>query len=172
VWWIILATFVLLIAISQIYGYIRLNTSFKMVRIYALAEYSLDNAKKGLINAVLRRWVEAASSLIRGLNIDGDILFRNCTFVPLYLPPMKHKVKIEGKEIKDLVRTGAMLLLPFGHKNQNFSMTILTPDLPGIAWNTLKKRGRIDIKTDSSLSLGLFSFKHSQAFTEKLIRRS
>jgi len=126
------------------YGYGQLQTSFEIQE----CSPEIDVAAKPGVSAVNR---------IRGLNVEGVAVFTNPSFVPLYIPAMRHEVAIEGKKSGNVIHTRAMAVAPNSSVSQSISLQISRHDLPKLALHPLTNGGTIHIRIVSKLALGDYS---------------
>lgn len=167
----IVLALVLLIGVavgSAAYGYNQLETDFKAQEYSPVVDTGIGSIASAIINIFKGDVLGAAASIIKGVNIDGTLTISNSSFIPLYLPSMKHKVSIEGKESKTIVPTDAMWIAPNSLKHIPFRVTIASDDLPQVAINALAKGGTIDAMIVSEFSLGTFSITRTSHRQESI----
>ena len=91
--------------------------------------------------------------------LDGQIIYRNRSIFPLYLPDIDHEVTICGKVCENVVHTKAAWLKPVSDEIIPIKFTLATGEIPHIAISGLTGLGAIDIKIRSRVTLGAFSYK-------------
>lgn len=126
------------------YSYSQLQTGFQIQQCYP----EIDVSAKPGVSAVNR---------ITGLNVEGVALFRNPSFLPLYIPAVDYEVAIEGKKCPNVIQTRPMAVAPSSDVSQPISLQIDSCDLPELALHPLANGGTIHITIVSKLPLGAFS---------------
>jgi len=146
---VLIVVFVLLLIGAEFgltaYGYSQLQTDLQIQE----CSPKIDATAKSGVSAINR---------ITGLNVEGLVVFKNPSFVPLYIPTINHEIAIEGKKCQSVIQTKTMAVAPNGTVSQPISLQISSHDLPELVLHPLANGGRIHIKIVSKLSLGGYSF--------------
>jgi LEA14-like dessication related protein len=155
---IVIVILIIAIAIgTQVYGYSSLQTDFNASGVSPQFNTSVSSIAQSVINVFSGNLLGAASSLIKGLNVEGSLVLKNNSFVPIYLPDMEHTVSLNGIQTQGIIPTDSMWLAPRGSHTEPFAVLIDKADLSQVVLNLLANGGNIEISVDSSASIGGFT---------------
>ena len=147
-WLAVLIIFLLLLAGAPAgltaYGYTQLQVGFQIEQ---CSPEIVLTAKPGV----------SAINRIKGLNVEGHVVFTNPSFIPLYVPPMNYEFAIEGRKCPPVIKTKAAGVAPSSSVSQSISLQIGSDDLPQLVLHPLAKGGTIHIGIVSKLPLGGYS---------------
>ncbi|MFA5316574.1 MAG: hypothetical protein WC369_04050 [Dehalococcoidales bacterium] len=163
----VLKTFLIFIAILivlggtliglEISGYSSLQTDFTTTDVAPKFNVSLGSISQVILNLFQGDVIGAASSVINGINVEGNIEFVNNSFMPLYIPPMQSHIFIENNPSQSVIPTSSMWIPPHSSHRQPFNILIDKSDIPDIALNALSNGGVINIKVESQFNICNFT---------------
>ncbi len=140
-----------------VYGYSGLETTLEVEDYSIETDGSVGAIGMAIVDVYLGNVLGAAGELIEGVNAEGNLVFKNPSIVPIYVPHMEHRVYINDRECESVVETDSMWLGPRESKSVPYNILITTDELPEIALNTLAYGGNVDIDMKSELSMGAFT---------------
>ena len=152
------ALIAVVLAALSVFSYTRLAITFKSVS--ASPDFKLKPASVigSIWNAIRGDLVSAAGGFVNGVRLDGRIICKNRSIMPLYLPDIDHEVTIGGKPCENIVHTKSVWLGPFGMESIPINFTLATGEIPHVAMAGLTSRGAIDIRIKSRVAFGPLSY--------------
>ena len=100
------------------YGYNQLDADFDAQSISPEFDVGLGSVAGALLDLLRADPIGAVLRFVEGVRIEGDLVFINSTFVPLYLPGLEHRLTINGQECERLLRTEATWIAPNSYASQ------------------------------------------------------
>ena len=157
---IVVLTFVILIAVGvglTANAYSNLETDFRTSSVSPDVDVSLGSISSMLLNIATGNFLGAAIAPLKGVIIEGQIIFQNNSFIPLYLPRMEHAIKLEGQPSENSAPTQAGWLSPHETKLEPFHIEIGKAAIPTIVLGALANGGQIRVDVDSSFRIAGFT---------------
>ena len=148
----------IVICALAVYAYSRLVITFRSVSVAPDFKATPTSILGSIWNAIRGNLVSAAGGFVNGVRLDGEIICRNRSLFPLYLPDIDHEVSIGGKACENIVHTQAAWLKPLTDETIPIHFTLATGEVPHVAISGLTGLGAIDIKITSRLAFGHFSY--------------
>jgi hypothetical protein len=147
-----------LLAVLVVLSYTRISVTFESVSASPDFKLNPTSVLGSIWNAIRGNLISAAGGFVNGVRLDGKIICRNRSVIPLYLPDIDHEVTVGGKACENIVHTKALWLMPGKNETIPVNFTLATGEIPYVAMSGLTSRGAIDIRIKSRAAFGPFSY--------------
>lgn len=164
----IVAIAAIVVVALTVYSYRRLKVSFDAVRVLPEFQFSLGTVLGALAGMAMRDYAKAAGDVLKGLKVEGKVVFANRSFGPLFLPTTEHKVLVDGVLCPQDVRLPAFWLKPHATRDFSIGIALAKDSLPKVAGAWLSKKGTVEIEIRTCAKFGPFSKTKITHFTPSL----
>lgn len=147
-----------ILAVLTVFAYTRLVITFKSVSVSPDFNLKPASVMGSIFNAIMGNLVGAAGGFVNGVKLDGQIICRNRSIIPLYLPDIEHEVTVGGKLCQNVVKTPARWLAPLRDEAIPINFILDKGEIPHVAIAGLTSRGAIDIRIKSRVTVGPFAY--------------
>ena len=152
--WVILSVLLAFVGLI-VYSYSALQIRFNGVQSIR-PEFKVD--AETLVQGGLALFVGdpfgAAAAAFEGVEVSGELVFSNESFVPIYVPATEHRVYLAGQELAKSAETNGFWLMPRSDRKELFKVLLTTEQIPEAAFSILVTGGNTDIELKSPLELG------------------
>ena len=97
--------------------------------------------------------VGAGAAFVDNVQIVASARVENNSFVPLYIPTLKHIVTIEGQRLGTPIFTDGFPLLPGKEESIDVNITLKRGEVPKAVWNLITKGDELTLDLERSSSL-------------------
>jgi hypothetical protein len=164
----VITVLAIIMVVLAIYGYSRLVITLKSINASPQFKVKPGAVIGSLFSVITGNFVSAATRFIDSVRLDGQISCLNHSFVPLYLPDIEHEVSIGGKSCLNPIHTRALWLKPGASEAIPINATLSTSDIPQVALAGLTHKGVINIKIQSRVTFGSFSYTKITSISTKI----
>ena len=110
---------------------------------------------------VERDLVGSVDAVIEGIELEGAITMSNGGPVPVYIPDLTHRMRLNREAIGRIIETPSFWLGPGSEREVVVDLFIATPEIPPAALGVVADGGRLEIAIDSRLRKGLLKIERT-----------
>ena len=151
---------ILVVAISAlaVYNYARLVITFKSISAVPDFKATRTSILGSIWSVIKGNLASASGGFENGVRMDGEIICRNRSLLPIYLPDIEHEVTISEKVCENMVHTKATWLKPRSDEAIPINFTLAAGEIPHVAISSLTGLGAIDVRIRSRVVFGPFAY--------------
>ncbi len=111
--------------------------------------------------SVERDLVGSVDAVIEGIELEGVIVVSNGGPVPVYIPALTHRMRLNREAIGRIIETSSFWLGPRSEREVVFDFFIETAEIPRAALGVVANGGRLEIEIDSRFRKGLLEIERT-----------
>ncbi len=110
---------------------------------------------------VERDLVGSVDAVIEGIELEGAITVSNGGPVPVYIPALTHRARLNRDPIGRIIETPSFWLGPGSEQEVMVDVFIATTEIPPAALGVVANGGLLEIAIDSRLRIGLLKIERT-----------
>lgn len=111
--------------------------------------------------SVKRDLVGSVDAVIEGIEFEGNITVSNGGPVPVYIPVLTHRTRLNREAIDRIIETSPFWLGPYSEREVVVDFFIETAEIPPVALGVVADGGRLEIEIDSRFRKGLLKIERT-----------
>ncbi len=118
---------------------------------------------------VERDLVGSVDAVIEGIELESAVAVSNGGPVPVYIPALTHRVRLNREPIGRIIETPSFWLGPGSVREIMVDLFIATPEIPPAALGVVANGGLLEIEIDSRLRKGLLKIERTTEVSIDLV---